>query len=159
MEHTFWWGQTDNGYSYHGWLKKSAMKKNKWTKNNKLDDGSTILYKVIRKDLSDTLNGRSISDTEKALLQKSVCNIWVTTTWPVWLERTWEAWRSSFITLYIGLQKILIMFTIKHTKSTKALKQEQRSPNERHMCQKSGLYSRYELKSNSHGPKKRKNIA
>lgn len=115
MEHTFWWGQTDNGYSYHGWLKKSAMKKNKWTKNNKLDDGSTILYKVIRKDLSDTLNGRSISDTEKALLQKSVCNIWVTTTWPVWLERTWEAWRSSFITLYIGLQKILIMFTIKHT--------------------------------------------
>lgn len=27
MERTFWWGQTDNGYSYHGWLKKVLWRK------------------------------------------------------------------------------------------------------------------------------------
>lgn len=43
------------------------MKKNKWVKNDKLDDSGAILYTVIRKDLSDEMIfGQSTLDRGRA---------------------------------------------------------------------------------------------
>lgn len=81
------------------------MKKNKWIKNDKLDDDSAILYIAIRKDLSDEMiSGQSTLDRDskgKGSAAEVCLQCLRNSKGPAWLETVLQkAWGRSSSVIY-----------------------------------------------------------
>lgn len=152
-----------NRYIYFGWSntnKKGALKKTKWWKNDKLDQGSVILYKVIKKALpEETRSRRSTSESKHSKGEGPAAEAPAASEeaskWPVWPESSHAqsmggGGGEKFLCYLLLHQSPNIadnVYNKTHTKSTEALRQGQRSQNGKdRLCQKPGLYSRQALK-------------